>query len=95
MKLASLKEGGRDGTLIVVNHELTRGVRAGAIAPTLQKAMDDWAAVSPRLAELAGALRDDKALALGLNTHAGEITYGAVAEAFPDLAARSLDTVLA
>ena len=61
MKLASLKEGGRDGTLIVVNRELTRGVRAGAIAPTLQKAMDDWAAVSPRLAELAGALRDDKA----------------------------------
>lgn len=61
MKLASLKEGGRDGTLIVVNRELTRGVRAGAIAPTLQKAMDDWATVSPRLAELADALRDDKA----------------------------------
>ena len=61
MKLASLKEGGRDGTLIVVNRELTRGVRAGAIAPTLQKAMDDWATVSPRLAELADSLRDDKA----------------------------------
>ena len=29
MKLASLKEGGRDGTLIVVNRELTRGVRYG------------------------------------------------------------------
>jgi alanine dehydrogenase len=28
------------------------------------------------------ALRDDPALALGLNTHAGEITYGAVAAAF-------------
>ncbi len=28
------------------------------------------------------ALRDDHALALGLNTHAGDITYGAVAEAF-------------
>ena len=61
MKLASLKEGGRDGALIVVNRELTRGVRAGAIAPTLQKAMDDWATVSPRLAELADSLRDDKA----------------------------------
>lgn len=61
MKLASLKEGGRDGTLIVVNRELTRGVRAGAIAPTMQKALDDWAAVAPRLAELADALRDDKA----------------------------------
>ena len=61
MKLASLKEGGRDGALIVVNRELTRGVRAGAIAPTLQKAMDDWATVSPRLVELAESLRDDKA----------------------------------
>ena len=28
------------------------------------------------------ALRDDDALALGLNTHEGAITYGAVAEAF-------------
>ena len=61
MKLASLKEGGRDGTLIVVSRDLTRGVRAGAIAPTMQKAMDDWATVAPRLAELADSLRDDKA----------------------------------
>ncbi len=61
MKLASLKEGGRDGTLIVVNRELTRGVRAGAIAPTTQKALDDWANVEPKLRELADELRDDKA----------------------------------
>ena len=27
------------------------------------------------------ALRDDPALALGLNTHAGQVTYGPVAEA--------------
>ena len=62
MKLASLKEGGRDGTLIVVDRELKRAVRATGIAPTLQKAMDDWAAVSPRLAALAEELRDDKAV---------------------------------
>ncbi|HZP98432.1 MAG TPA: fumarylacetoacetate hydrolase family protein [Reyranella sp.] len=61
MKLASLKEGGRDGTLIVVNRELTRAVRAGAIAPTMQKALDDWSNVAPRLMELAEKLRDDKA----------------------------------
>ena len=30
----------------------------------------------------AQALRDDPALALGLNVHAGDVTYGAVAEAF-------------
>jgi len=41
MKLGSLKEGGRDGTLIVVDRELKRAVHAGNIAPTLQKALDD------------------------------------------------------
>jgi fumarylacetoacetate (FAA) hydrolase len=61
MKLASLKEGGRDGMLIVVNRELTRGVRAGAIASTMQKALDDWSNVAPRLMELGDKLRDDRA----------------------------------
>jgi alanine dehydrogenase len=41
------------------------------------------------------ALRDDASLALGLNTHAGAITYGAVAEAFPDLPAATLESALA
>jgi len=40
------------------------------------------------------ALANNRALALGLNTHAGQITYEAVAEAFPDLPATSLDDVL-
>ncbi|MDQ1248894.1 MAG: alanine dehydrogenase [Actinomycetota bacterium] len=40
------------------------------------------------------ACRSDPALALGLNVHAGEITYGAVAEAF-DLPHRALEEVLA
>ncbi len=40
------------------------------------------------------ALRDDHALALGLNVHAGEVTYGAVAAAF-DMPRLSLDEVLA
>src|SRR5215467_14305074 len=61
MKLASLKEGGRDGTLIVVDRELRRAVRAGNIAPTLQKGLDNWATISPQLAALAENLRDDKA----------------------------------
>src|SRR3984957_20019034 len=61
MKLASLKEGGRDGTLIVVDRDIKRAVRATGIAPTLQRAIDDWAAESPKLAELAERLRDDKA----------------------------------
>jgi fumarylacetoacetate (FAA) hydrolase len=61
MKLGSLKEGGRDGTLIVVDRALKRAVRAASIAPTLQKALDDWATTSPRLSVLAEALENDKA----------------------------------
>jgi homogentisate 1,2-dioxygenase len=50
MKLASLKEGGRDGTLIVVDQELKRQWRASGVAPTLQKALDDWANAMPEAA---------------------------------------------
>jgi fumarylacetoacetate (FAA) hydrolase len=49
MKLASLKEGGRDGSLIVVNRELSRAVRVPQIAPTLQRAIEDWGVSAPRL----------------------------------------------
>lgn len=62
MKLGSLKEGGRDGTLIVVNRALTRGVRATSVAPTMQKALDDWATNGPKLRALAEQLEDDKAV---------------------------------
>jgi len=41
------------------------------------------------------ACRDDRSLALGLNTHEGRITYPAVAEAFEDIDAVSLESVLA
>ncbi len=49
MKLGSLKEGGRDGTLIVVSRDLAKAVRADGIAPTLQRALEDWDAAAPRL----------------------------------------------
>ena len=61
MKLGSLKEGGRDGTLIVVSRDLARAVRAGAIASTLQQALEDWSNVAPRLNALSEALNDGKA----------------------------------
>ncbi|UGB37620.1 fumarylacetoacetate hydrolase family protein [Frateuria soli] len=56
MKLASLKEGGRDGTLVVVSRDLTQAVTAVHIAPTLQAALDDWANVAPRLNALSESL---------------------------------------
>ncbi len=49
MKLATLKQGGRDGTLIVVSRDLTRAVNATRIAPSLQAALDDWEHAAPRL----------------------------------------------
>lgn len=56
MKLASLAQGGRDGTLVVVTRDLSRAARVPTIAPTLQAALDDWARLAPRLAEAAAAL---------------------------------------
>lgn len=56
MKLASLKRGGRDGTLVVVSRDLTRAVEVGAIAPTLQQALDRWSDTAPRLNAVAEAL---------------------------------------
>jgi fumarylacetoacetate (FAA) hydrolase len=55
VKLATLKAGGRDGTLIVVSRDGLRYVEADA-APTLQAALDTWDASAPRLIELANRL---------------------------------------
>ena len=49
MKLATQKQGGRDGTLIVVNRDMTQAVSAAHIAPTLQAALDQWDKAAPRL----------------------------------------------
>lgn len=56
MKLATLKRGGRDGTLVVVSRDLTLCQPVADIAPTLQCALDDWARTEPRLAEVAAAI---------------------------------------
>lgn len=55
MKLASLKSG-RDGRLVVVSKDLTRFVSAGASAPTMQAALDDWANARPALEKLSSEL---------------------------------------
>jgi fumarylacetoacetate (FAA) hydrolase len=61
MKLASLKEGGRDGTLVVVSRDLGTAVRATGIATTLQAALDDWENLAPRLNALAEDLANGQA----------------------------------
>jgi fumarylacetoacetate (FAA) hydrolase len=56
MKLASLKGSTRDGTLCVVDRSLERAVMVGAIAPTMQFALENWESVAPRLADVAASL---------------------------------------
>jgi fumarylacetoacetate (FAA) hydrolase len=49
MKLATIKDGSRDGQLAVVARDLKTAHMADAIAPTMQAALDDWAFISPQL----------------------------------------------
>ena len=55
MKLASLKNG-RDGSLIVVSSDLTRMTSATHLTDTLQGALDEWAAIFPKLRALSSSL---------------------------------------
>lgn len=49
MKLATLKNGTRDGQLVVVSRDLRLAVSATAIAPTLQSAIERWPEAEPQL----------------------------------------------
>ncbi len=65
MKLATIKDGTRDGALVVVSRDLSRCLRVSDIAPTLQAALDDWASME-------GPLRDvshDLDAGAAKNTH--------------------------
>ena len=70
MKLATLRAGGRDGTLVVVNRDGSRYAPAGAVAPTLQAALDDWTRAEPGLRALAGALERGQAPSQPLDVRA-------------------------
>jgi len=56
MRLATLRDGTRDGALIVVGRDGDRFARAAAVAPTLQAALDDWDRAAPALTALAAKL---------------------------------------
>lgn len=56
MKLATLRNHTRDGSLLVVNKRLTKMADASPIAPTLQAALDDWDVMEPRLRHFAEKL---------------------------------------
>ncbi len=61
MKLATLKDGSRDGQLAVVSRDLTMVHYATGIAMRLQHALDDWGFVSPQLQDLSDSLNGGKA----------------------------------
>jgi fumarylacetoacetate (FAA) hydrolase len=56
MKLATLKNGTRDGKLVVVSKDLTRCTDASFLAPTMQAALDNWAKYSAHLLNLSESL---------------------------------------
>ncbi len=56
MKLSTLRNGTRDGALVVVTRDLARAVAVPDIAATLQSALDRWREIAPRLAAASAQL---------------------------------------
>ena len=61
MKLATYKDGSRDGQLVVVSRDLTSAHYASGIATRLQQLLDDWGFISPQLEELSQTLNHGRA----------------------------------
>jgi len=61
MKLATYKDGSRDGQLVVVSRDLATAHYATGIAGKLQQALDDWGFIAPQLQDLYEALNSGKA----------------------------------
>ena len=61
MKLATIRDGSRDGQLAVVSRDLATAHLAQGVAPTLQRALDDWRFIAPQLQDLYETLNAGKA----------------------------------
>jgi len=61
VKLATYKDGSRDGQLVVVSRDLASAHYATGIADRLQQVLDDWGFLSPQLQDLSDALNGGKA----------------------------------
>ncbi len=61
MKLATYKDGSRDGQLVVVARDLATAHYATGIASKLQQVLDDWNFLSPQLQDLYDTLNNGKA----------------------------------
>lgn len=72
VKLATLRNGTRDGQLVVVSRDLTKYTDASFLVPTLQAALDNWARVSPHLAAMAQSLEVGSVPSLRFHEHDAE-----------------------
>jgi fumarylacetoacetate (FAA) hydrolase len=61
MKLATYKDGSRDGQLVVVSRDLSTAHYATGIANTLQQVLDDWAFIAPQLEDLFVSINQGRA----------------------------------
>jgi fumarylacetoacetate (FAA) hydrolase len=61
MKLATYKDGTRDGQLVVVSRDLSTAHYATGIASRMQQALDDWGFIAPQLQDLYETLNHGKA----------------------------------
>ena len=61
MKLASYKDGSRDGQLVVVSRDLSTAHFAVGVATRLQQVLDDWNFLSPQLEDLYQSLNQSSA----------------------------------
>jgi fumarylacetoacetate (FAA) hydrolase len=61
MKLATYKDGSRDGQLVVVSRDLVTAHYATGIASKLQQVLDDWNFLSPQLQDLYDQLNAGRA----------------------------------
>ena len=61
MKLATYKDGSRDGQLVVVSRDLSTAHYATGIASKLQEVLDDWNFMSPQLQDLYETVNNGKA----------------------------------
>ena len=60
MKLATYRDGSRDGQLVVVSRDLATAHYATGIAAKLQQVLDDWSFISPQLQDLYDALNSGR-----------------------------------
>ena len=61
MKLATYKDGSRDGQLVVVSRDLGTAHYATGIASKMQQVLDDWGFLSPQLQDLYDQLNSGRA----------------------------------